>query len=84
MKMSLNKVHFEGSALYIIHDTEKFKAANYWMKNVLELFWDHPAIRRLFLVRKDKKGKELYKTCILDKLEYRQKSEIFIEKINGK
>ena len=82
--MKLNRVYFENSALEICYYTEKFKAANYWMKHILELFWDHPSINKLFLIRMNERDKLMSKICILDKADHVRVGEFFIQRTNGR
>ncbi len=82
MKMSLNTAFFENSAIHVCYSGKKFKATNAWLKEVLELFWNHPLIHKLFLVRKTESGRVLNKVCILDKTEFRKLGESLIARVN--
>lgn len=84
MKMKSNRVYFENSVLKICYYTEKFKAVNYWMKQVLLLFWEHPSIDKLFLIKMNEREKVMSKICVLDKAEYQRIGEFFVVRTDGR
>ena len=82
MKMSQNIAFLENGIIHICYEDRKFKATNAWIKEVLELFWNHQSIHKLFIVRRTESGKVLNKVCVLDKAEFRKLGESLIARVN--
>ena len=68
--MGLTHVHFEDQALFICYAGRKMLITDRKLRSILELFWDHPSIKRVFLVRSALEGPVLSKIKIMDKAEW--------------